>query len=128
MIHLKDILGAKLSNKHRIGKKSASEFFSLIDSWGFSTRRCMDPVDYVYGVLGMLQLKISRDLDPDAVWKHFLYELGNYIEDMKDEEFQFIASRVKIIGINDRAYNVNLQKAKYMHDVYKDLLALQTLT
>lgn len=39
-----------------------------------SPRQCMDPVDYVYGVLGIFQLDILRKTDPNEVWQLFLSE------------------------------------------------------
>ncbi|KAI7873427.1 hypothetical protein K492DRAFT_212062 [Lichtheimia hyalospora FSU 10163] len=105
-------------------KKSASGLMFLMDTLGDSTRRCMDPVDYVYGVLGMLQIKIPRMKDPEAVWKSFLCEFENYIDDdIKNKEcFPYM----QITGISDRAHKVSLLKVEHMGDVYKDFLTTVT--
>ncbi|CDH60916.1 predicted protein [Lichtheimia corymbifera JMRC:FSU:9682] len=83
-----------------------------------SARRCYDPVDYVYGVLGLLQIKIPRVTDPTAVWLRFLYELDNYIEDFKGKEFQIGNFKRVFKGIDDRAYQVRLGRVTKMCDVY----------
>lgn len=72
---LSEIFNARSSSKRRIGKKSAQEFSYLMVSLGDSPRRCMNPVDYVYGVLGIFQLKIPRMNDPNAVWRLFYLNL-----------------------------------------------------
>ncbi|KAI7878253.1 hypothetical protein K492DRAFT_196988 [Lichtheimia hyalospora FSU 10163] len=119
---LDEIFHSRRSNKLRIEKKSAEKFCYLIASLGGSPRRCMDPVDYVYGVLGIFQFKIPRMTDPNAVWQCFLSELDNYMEmsGIKND---------KIYGttISDRAYRIDLRKATDMTDVYKDYLLNRTL-
>ncbi|KAJ8652575.1 hypothetical protein O0I10_011780 [Lichtheimia ornata] len=119
-----EILHARKSNEHRTGKKRAQEFSYLVSSFSDSPRRCMDPADYVYGVLGVFQFKIPRMNDPNAVWHYFLSELDNYMETtgMKNDKF----SGKRITGINDNAYRIDLRKAKDMADVYKDDLLEMT--
>lgn len=116
-----DIFRARRSNKQRIkNKKNARIFYYLIWSLGKSTRRCMDPVDYVYGVLGMFDIKIPRMTDPNAVWQLFLSELDDFMMDFKSKKFSW----GRITGISDHAYQVNVLKAKNMADLYKDLLVV----
>lgn len=80
----------------------------------------MDPVDYVYGVLGMFHFKIPRMNDPNMVWQLFLSELDNYMMDFKDKKFSW----GRITGISDNAYQIDLLKAANMADVYNDLLVV----
>lgn len=82
----------------------------------------MDPVDYVYGVLGILQIKMPRMTDPDQVWKRFLSELDNYMEMEKMKEGIHHSGKRLIFKICDDAYKVDLQKVKDMTFVYKGLL------
>ena len=91
----------------------------------------MDPVDYVYGVLGLFQFKIPRMTDPHAVWQIFLSELKSYLEDINNETFPvakmdantaYHTYKEKITGIDDRAQQVNLLTAQSMTDVYQDLI------
>ena len=93
----------------------------------------MDPVDYVYGILGLFQLKIPRMTDPNAVWKRFLLELQGYLSDIKNESFTtrdlqgsiYVNSPPKkILGIDERALQVNLLTARNMADVYKYLIKI----
>ncbi|CDS10620.1 hypothetical protein LRAMOSA11106 [Lichtheimia ramosa] len=115
-----EITQARAFSKHRIEKKkTVDQFDSLVTSLGLSTRRCMDPVDYVYGVLGMFQFKIPRMKDPKEVWQRFLIELDNY---MVTNAIKNTPTGWRITGINERAYAVDLRKAKHMADVYNDLL------
>ncbi|KAI7876099.1 hypothetical protein K492DRAFT_198732 [Lichtheimia hyalospora FSU 10163] len=114
------VLDARSFNETRIEKKSAHKLMFLMDTLGDSTRRCMNPVDYVYGVLGMLQIKIPRMEDPYAVWKSFLCEFENYIDgDIKGQE---CLPTFQITGISNRAHQVNLLEVEHMGDVYKDFL------
>ncbi|KAI7875679.1 hypothetical protein K492DRAFT_173153 [Lichtheimia hyalospora FSU 10163] len=100
---------------------SAEQLTYLMRTLGDSARCCMNPVDYVYGVLGMLQIKIPRMKDPNAVWQSFLCEFENYIDGgIKEEMFDC----KHITGISDRARQVNLQKVDCMGDVYEDFLTI----
>lgn len=112
---------ARTFNKHRTEKKSPSRFLFLIRSLALSDRRCVDPVDYVYGVLGMFQLKIPRMNDPNAVWQRFLSELEKYVEDMKNDKFEHDGRKYKISAAHDRAYRIDLREAENMSDVYGEL-------
>ncbi|KAI7875164.1 hypothetical protein K492DRAFT_173695 [Lichtheimia hyalospora FSU 10163] len=113
---------ARSFTKKRIEKGTYSLSF-LMYALGKSTRRCMNPVDYVYGILGMLQIKIPRMEDPSAVWQSFLCEFENYINgDIKEEVDSPFRN---ITGISDRAHQVNLQEVQHMSDVYKDFLTTE---
>ena len=52
-------------------------FILVIMALRYSTRRCYDPADYVYGMLGMMQIKIPRMEDPNQAWRHLLSELDD---------------------------------------------------
>ncbi|KAJ8652907.1 hypothetical protein O0I10_011441 [Lichtheimia ornata] len=114
---LDDIYGARKSNKYRISG-SKDRFYFLLWSLRDSTRRCYDPADYVYGVLGMLQIKIPRMDDPNAVWRHLLMALDDYMKDDDDEDRSGSPSCV------DRADIIDLCKAKNIGYVYKKLIEI----
>ncbi|KAI7885005.1 hypothetical protein K492DRAFT_191297 [Lichtheimia hyalospora FSU 10163] len=126
-----EISQARAFSKHDAEKNHAYQFVVLMLSLGDSTRRCMDHVDYVYGVLGMLNIKIPRMTDPKAVWKRFLSELDNHM-DMADIKGEVISvagcGRGKIIGIGESAYKINLQEFECMGDVYRDILDMENLS
>lgn len=82
----------------------------VIYSMKNSTRRCYDPADYVYGVLGMMQVQIPRMVDPCEVWRHFLAELDKHTPHFNRAE-QCI----------DRAQKIDIREAKTIGDVYKKL-------
>ncbi|KAI7874422.1 hypothetical protein K492DRAFT_240852 [Lichtheimia hyalospora FSU 10163] len=94
------------SNYICIFDRSEHAFLSVISSLGFSKRRCTDPVDYVYGVLGVLQLKIPRMTDPHAVWQYFVSEM--------DKRLQSIGDSSRIAG----HAHFDLRFANNMADVY----------
>ncbi|KAJ8652564.1 hypothetical protein O0I10_011769 [Lichtheimia ornata] len=109
-------------------EKSAQTFLQLFVALETSSRRCMDPVDYVYGLLGMFQIKIPRLSDPNEVWQTFLSELDDYMEDMKNEQvLSEDNNKGKLVGINDDAKQVDLRKARNMADVYKDIIYLEMI-
>ncbi|KAI7873993.1 hypothetical protein K492DRAFT_241065 [Lichtheimia hyalospora FSU 10163] len=120
-----EISQARAFNKHDAKKNHAYQFLFLLHSLGRSTRRCMDPVDYVYGVLGLLNIKIRRMTDPKAVWHCFLSELDIYMDmaDIKNEVIQATKyDSGKIIGIQKSAYEIDLQEVECMGDIYDDVL------
>ncbi|KAJ8652565.1 hypothetical protein O0I10_011770 [Lichtheimia ornata] len=120
-----DINQARTFNEHHTIEKKAEKFMLLILSFSQSTRHCMDPVDYVYGLLGIFQVKIPRLSDPNEVWNIFLSEIDKYMEDIKNVEFPLVDSETaRITGVTDRACQVDLRNAKNMADVYDDFLEL----
>lgn len=92
-------------------KKSDFDVYALFRSLHQSPRRCMDRVDYVYGVLGILRFKIPRERDPDEVWQLFLHALTNYMGDS-----------TRGVEFFDRAVKFDLLKAESLGDVYSELL------
>lgn len=122
-----EIAFARKSNKQRVGVKVPREFYNLIDALGKSQRHCYDPVDYVYGVLGMFEINIERMSDPVQVWRRFVSELDNYMEKngFKIEE-TFDSMSSNSYKISYRALQVNLLEVKNMTDVYKDLLEMSS--
>ncbi|KAI7873501.1 hypothetical protein K492DRAFT_200644 [Lichtheimia hyalospora FSU 10163] len=122
-----EISQARAFKKHDAKKNHACQFTTLIVALGGSTRRCMDPVDYVYGVLGMLNIKIPRLTEPKAVWQRFLSELDHYMdmEDIKNKVFQITGGyNVKTTGIKESAYEIDLHEVKRMSNVYDNVLAI----
>ncbi|KAJ8652894.1 hypothetical protein O0I10_011428 [Lichtheimia ornata] len=94
---------------------------SLFRAFAQSPRQCMDPVDYVYGVLGIFQIDIPRKTDPNEVWQLFVTELLKLFTDPKrvriEQDYEkWILSRYK----SDRTIRqCNLLTAKNMGEVYK---------
>ncbi|CDH50485.1 predicted protein [Lichtheimia corymbifera JMRC:FSU:9682] len=115
---MEEVYQARSFNKYRIGKQSLSEISSLLVSLGASSRRCMDPVDYVYGVHGMFQIKIPRMSDPTAVWQRFMSELEKYTEAMVNEKSEIDGKNYKFPAF---AYRIDLREAENMSDVYERL-------
>lgn len=115
---MSEIYQARTFNKHRIEEKTPPRYVFLMTSLAGSRRRCMDPVDYVYGVLGMFQFKIPRMSDPNAVWQRFLSELEKYTEPMMNDKFELEGHKYKLTAFDDRAYLKDLREAKDMSDVY----------
>ncbi|KAJ8655970.1 hypothetical protein O0I10_008410 [Lichtheimia ornata] len=124
---IREIAFARKSNKQRVGVKVPREFYNIIDALGKSQRHCYDPVDYVYGVLGMFEINIERMSDPVQVWRRFVSELDNYMEKngFKIEE-TFDSMSSNSYKISYRALQVNLLEVKNMTDVYKDLLEMSS--
>lgn len=84
----------------------------------------MDPSDYVYGVLGVLQFEIPRMANPKEVWHDFLSELDNFVEAYvcNQSSSQMDVPPPSLFTINDRARHLDLTTVKNMSDVYRDLL------
>lgn len=76
----------------------------------------MDPVDYVYGMLGIFQIKMPRLKDPNAVWKLFLSKFQDHVNENWSQSLPITK------GISRRARRVDLLKVENMADVYKDFL------
>lgn len=105
---------ARLYGKERIQFESVENFATLlVSTMTHSPRRCMDPVDYVYGVLGLFQIEIPRMDDPVAVWKLFLSEMDKLL------------SHETSLRISYRAYEVDLRKVPDTSFVYRHLVAYQ---
>ncbi|KAI7878003.1 hypothetical protein K492DRAFT_197215 [Lichtheimia hyalospora FSU 10163] len=117
---MEEISQARLFNKQDFKKNHALQFDTFLFTLRRSPRRCMDPVDYVYGVLGMFNIRIPRMTDPEAVWQCFLSELDKYMDmaDIKNEIFHLSGGSYKITGIHESAYKIDLQEVKCMGDVY----------
>ncbi|KAI7875155.1 hypothetical protein K492DRAFT_173718 [Lichtheimia hyalospora FSU 10163] len=84
----------------------------------------MDPVDYVYGVLGMLNIKIPRMTEPKAVWQIFLSELDKHMETAGIKNQLIYMGRygyIKIIGV-DRSDEIDLHEVESMGHVYRGIL------
>ena len=105
-------------NHDRVEKRG---IFRLIRSLKDSSRCCMDPVDYVYGALGIFQMKIPRMDDPNDIWRLFLCELDKHVKNSPQ-------SHIAKVEISERAHRVDLRKAKNMADVYKYLIQVTIRT
>ncbi|KAI7887166.1 hypothetical protein K492DRAFT_189579 [Lichtheimia hyalospora FSU 10163] len=126
-----EVAQARAFNKHDVKKNYAYQFLILMVSLGESTRCCMDPVDYVYGVLGMLNIKIPRMTEPNAVWQRFMSELDNHMDmaNIKNEVLYVTGiGYAKIIGIQESAYEIDLQEVESMSDVYDGVLDVEELS
>ncbi|KAI7881893.1 hypothetical protein K492DRAFT_224810 [Lichtheimia hyalospora FSU 10163] len=127
---MEEIARARVFSKRDVKKNHAYQFAFLLGSLGGSIRRCMDPVDYVYGVIGMLNIKLPRMTDPKAVWQRFLSELDKYMDmaGIKNNEYYITRYETKkIIGIRESAYKIDLQEVKCMKNVYEGILDFGSL-
>lgn len=70
----------------------------------------MKPEDYVYGVLGVLQFKLPRGIEPNELWQLFVSQVD---EALKDSGFD---------GVGPHARGFNLLAARDMADVFLALL------
>ncbi|KAJ8652899.1 hypothetical protein O0I10_011433 [Lichtheimia ornata] len=104
---LSAIYFARESKSHRIKARNA-RLHSIMMSLMYSNRRCYDPCDYVYGVLGAMQIKIPRMDDPDEVWRHFLSELD-------------ALSPLDLSPWIDHADEIDLREVENIGEVYKKL-------
>ncbi|CDS09509.1 hypothetical protein LRAMOSA10869 [Lichtheimia ramosa] len=102
--------------ENRITREEIFPPGSVLDTLGESTRQCMDPVDYVYGVLGIFEIKMPRMKDPNAVWQLFLSKMQDHMNEPWCQEILVIQK------ISDRAKQVDLLNVKDMRDVYKDFI------
>ncbi|KAI7873727.1 hypothetical protein K492DRAFT_200504 [Lichtheimia hyalospora FSU 10163] len=92
-----------------------SSFRMLFEAFAQSPRQCMNPVDYVYGVLGIFQLDIPRKTDPNEVWQLFLSELRKLLTDPKRVKIRNEYDTKMIARISDdRLQKCNLLTAKSM--------------
>lgn len=100
----------------------------LLFMFAQSSRRCMDPTDYVYGVLGLLQMDIPRMNDPHAVWTYFLSQVEDLVASSShDHHHRHHCSGIHTttITLSERAKKFDLSKADNMADVYGGLLYVE---
>ncbi|KAJ8652919.1 hypothetical protein O0I10_011453 [Lichtheimia ornata] len=74
---LSGAFAARTCNAYHIYMTRSEILYNTMVPLMLSERRCYDPCDYVYGVLGMLRIKIPRMTDPNDVWRHFLSKLDD---------------------------------------------------
>lgn len=113
-----EITQARDLTKRRLTQVNTLGFVDLIHSLGFSKRQCMDPADYVYGVLGMLQIKIPRLKNHNVVWTRFLYELENFVNTLPEIPLASIV-------ISESAHSLDICEAKTMSDVYNGMFTVR---
>ncbi|KAI7876373.1 hypothetical protein K492DRAFT_172619 [Lichtheimia hyalospora FSU 10163] len=72
----------------------------------------------------MFNIKIPRMIEPKTVWHHFLSELDNHMDmaGIKNELIHVAGKSGKIIGIQESAYEIDLQQVECMGDVYDEVL------
>ncbi|KAI7875870.1 hypothetical protein K492DRAFT_220602 [Lichtheimia hyalospora FSU 10163] len=81
-----------------------------------SSRVCAFPVDYVYGVIGMLELDVPRLDHPQDVWKAFLHELRKLLARLTEQDEGCMWAKVA----KDETFD--LAKAKNLGHVYSGLV------
>lgn len=121
---MREISYARKFSKQRIGIQTSREFYNLIEALANCRRACMNPVDYVYGVLGMFQISMPRMSDPVRVWRLFLSKLDSYM-DMYGLRSMATFDYVLYMTISDGAHQLDLEKAENTADVYRHLLNLR---
>ncbi|KAI7873726.1 hypothetical protein K492DRAFT_200503 [Lichtheimia hyalospora FSU 10163] len=93
----------------------------LLRAFATSKRQCMDPVDYVYGVLGLFQFNIPRMTDPNQVWQCFLTELENYLAARVEICDSIEKSLLPVFTDDDQAHRYDLTTANDLGDVFRSL-------
>ena len=81
-----------------------------------SSRVCAFPVDYVYGVIGMLELDVPRLDHPQDVWKAFLHELRKLLARLTEQDEGCMWAKV----VKDETFD--LANAKNLGHVYSGLV------
>ena len=104
------------------GTLTRRSLLDLIAILGSSNRQCMDPVDYVYGVLGIFQFKIPRGIDRHQVWPRFLSQFENLVHDLMHKLPSSADDYHFSLKISDHAHGIDLLGARSMADVYHGLL------
>lgn len=82
---------------------------NAIGTFKTSSRRCMNPEDYVYGVLGVLQFKLPRGIEPNELWQLFVSQVEEVFKELRGVSF------------GRRAREFDLLTARNMADVYQVL-------
>ncbi|KAI7877829.1 hypothetical protein K492DRAFT_209362 [Lichtheimia hyalospora FSU 10163] len=103
----------------QLWKSSKARFIglkSMLDNLAGSPRTCTNPVDYVYGVLGLLAIDVPRMSDPHAVWSTFLSVLSQRLQSVERNDPDFFAS------VSETAHSFDLSKAKNLGHVYHGLV------
>ncbi|KAI7887153.1 hypothetical protein K492DRAFT_233032 [Lichtheimia hyalospora FSU 10163] len=94
----------------------------VFDSLSGSPRTCMDPLDYVYGILGLLNLDIPRIDNADGLWAIFLSKLEERLTQMVND----ITEDVNVsFTLSKSARDIKLIEAKHVSEVYNGLLTLE---
>ncbi|KAI7884210.1 hypothetical protein K492DRAFT_204891 [Lichtheimia hyalospora FSU 10163] len=81
-----------------------------------SSRRCMVPIDYVYGVLGVFQFSIPRMADTNAIWENFLSEIDNLLT---SDDYMVQSTPIRVTS---HARQLDLKAANNLGDMYYNLL------
>lgn len=89
---------------------------SVLDNLAGSPRTCTNPVDYVYGVLGLLAIDVPRMDDPHAAWSTFLSVLSQRLQDVEKDDPDYYAS------VSENAYSFDLSQANNLGHVYSGLV------
>lgn len=124
-----DALGKKLQmviqctplqvDRHNDPVGNAAIFVKMFASIGRCRRTCMDPRDYVYGVLGLLGVDIPRiDDNTQSVWITFL----SVLDTMLQEHTTIARTGERLLTISSHAWNFRLALAKDSDHVYGMLL------
>ncbi|KAI7878252.1 hypothetical protein K492DRAFT_179999 [Lichtheimia hyalospora FSU 10163] len=91
----------------------------LLEVFANSPRQCMSAVDYVYGVLGMLQMDIPRKADNNEVWQLFISELNKSLGEFKPTTRNSTKGETAILEkFKDSAPQCDLVMATNMSDLH----------
>ncbi|KAI7881247.1 hypothetical protein K492DRAFT_177179 [Lichtheimia hyalospora FSU 10163] len=96
-------------------------FIQLCQSFSRSPRICHQPEDYIYGVLGLLELDIPRMPHPNLVWRFFLSAIKQQLEWLSENDF---IGDLCAVEISERAKGFDLSSARNMSDVYEELFTM----
>lgn len=124
---LQEINNSRLHNGYYMyteeNMNTPMDLLELFESFAASPRQCMDPVDYVYGVLGIFQFDIPRMDDSDQVWQFFMKALEHYLADPKRVKISDAYEEALVsVFTGNQAHECSLVNATNMGDVYQCLL------
>lgn len=99
------------------------EISEIFVSLAGSSRTCLDPLDYVYGILGLLDIHIPRTDNADTLWRTFLSKLKDHltqmVNDIKEDDVNVSFT------LSESACDIKLAHAENVSEVYNGLLSFE---
>lgn len=99
------------------------EISEIFVSLAGSSRTCLDPLDYVYGILGLLDIHIPRTDNADTLWRTFLSKLKDHltqmVNDIKEDDVNVSFT------LSESACDIKLAHAENVSEIYNGLLSFE---
>lgn len=96
-------------------------YIRVFGGFGLSQRTCYRPVDYVYGVSGILGWDIPRMADPDIVWGKFISYMQLFAKMLHENLAEHNQENVQI-NVSVKAHSFSLSAANNLGEVFRSLL------